>query len=122
MSSAYFSCDDANLGRCSWVKTSSTPSTASASATWTRLMRPLAMVDETTTPWASPGTLYSAAYFAAPVTLAGPSTREIGLPNELVRVMALHRLTLCACQLAIAAPRAPPGPAHAEWPDAPVRS
>ena len=27
------------------------------------------------------GTLYSAAYFAAPVTFARPSTREVGLPR-----------------------------------------
>ena len=35
---------------------------------------------EMTQPWARLGTLYSAAYFAAPVTLARPSTRLVGLP------------------------------------------
>ena len=45
------------------------------------LMRPLAMAEVTTTPCARPGTLYSAAYFAAPVTFARPSMREVGLPN-----------------------------------------
>src|SRR6266568_319963 len=56
-----------------------------------RLIRPLAMADETTTPCARPGTLYSAAYFAAPVTFARPSTREVGLPRWLVPVMARSR-------------------------------
>src|SRR5215510_3337933 len=57
-----------------------------------RLMRPLAMADETTTPCAREGTLYSAAYFAAPVTFARPSMREVGLPRGLVTVMALPLL------------------------------
>src|SRR5436309_6096715 len=89
MSSLYLSSDDASRGRCSCVNTSSTPATASASAVWMRLIRPLAMADETTKPCARPGTLYSAAYFAAPVTFARPSTREVGLPRWLVAVMAL---------------------------------
>src|SRR5215510_3387144 len=57
-----------------------------------RLIRPLAMVEETTQPCARPGTLYSAAYFAAPVTFARPSMREVGLPRWLVTVMALPLL------------------------------
>src|SRR6185437_6708992 len=57
-----------------------------------RLIRPLATVAETTTPCARPGTLYSAAYFAVPVTFARPSTREVGLPRWLVAVMAPSRL------------------------------
>ena len=39
------------------------------------------IVDVTTLPWASPGTLNSAAYFAAPVTLARPSTRDVAVPT-----------------------------------------
>src|SRR5882672_9337370 len=53
------------------------------------LIRPLAMADDTTTPCARPGTLYSAAYFAAPVTFARPSMREVGLPRMLVALMML---------------------------------
>src|SRR4029453_12124608 len=56
-----------------------------------RLIRPLAMADETTQPCARPGTLYSAAYFASPVTFACPSMREVGLPRELVAVPACSR-------------------------------
>src|SRR5437588_4730135 len=56
-----------------------------------RLIRPLAMAEETTNPCARPGTLYSPAYFAPPVTLARPSTREVGLPMGLVRVMPRSR-------------------------------
>src|SRR5690348_14487189 len=65
---------------------SSTPGTANASAVWMLRMRPLAMADVTAKPYANPGTLCSAAYFAAPVTLACPSTRDVGLPRYLVRV------------------------------------
>src|SRR5215813_4519404 len=57
-----------------------------------RLIRPLAMADETTTPCARPGTLYSAAYFASPVTYARPSKRGVGLTSYLVAVMALSPL------------------------------
>src|SRR5919108_1427345 len=57
-----------------------------------RLIRPLAIADETTNPCAKPGTLYSAAYLALPVTFARPSMREVGLPKWLVAVMALCRL------------------------------
>src|SRR4051812_31907123 len=46
-----------------------------------RLIRPLAIADETTDPCARWGTLNSAAYFAAPVTFARPSMREVGLPK-----------------------------------------
>src|SRR6266849_5908982 len=55
------------------------------------LIRPLAMPDETTNPCARPGTWYSPAYFAAPVTFARPSTREVGLPIWLVTVMPVSR-------------------------------
>src|SRR5262249_53513826 len=87
------SSDGASAGRCSWVNTSSTPSTASASSVWMRLIRPLAIAEETTKPCARPGTLYSAAYFAAPVTFAWPSMRDVGLPGWLVAVIALSRLS-----------------------------
>src|SRR5262245_54572687 len=64
------------------------------------LMRPLATALETTKPWARSGLLNSAAYFAVPVTLATPSTRDSGLPMLLgsITVMGLkngfHRLRL----------------------------
>jgi hypothetical protein len=45
-----------------------------------RAMRPLAIVDVTTLAYARPGVLNSAAYFAAPVTLARPSTRDVAVP------------------------------------------
>src|SRR5205807_178247 len=66
---------------------SSTPLTASASAVWTCLMRPLAMADDTIKPCARPGKLYSPAYFAAPVTFSRPSMREVDLPRYVVAVM-----------------------------------
>src|SRR5262245_45008478 len=62
-----------------------------------RLTRPLAIVAETTNPCARPSTLYSAAYLAAPVTLARPSMREVGLPRWLVAVMAPSCLLSGAC-------------------------
>jgi hypothetical protein len=68
------------------VNTAITPSTAIASAMSMCLIRPFAMVAETTKPCAKPGTLYSAAYLAAPVTLARPSTREIGFPKRVAVV------------------------------------
>jgi hypothetical protein len=67
-------------GRFWWLSTSITPSTRSASLASMCTMRPLAMLDVTTLPWARPGALYSAAYFAAPVTLARPSTRDVAVP------------------------------------------
>src|ERR1043166_6205657 len=67
-------------GRCSCVNTSMTPPTRSAAPVSMRVMRPLAMVDVTMTPWARPGALHSPAYLAAPVTLARPSTRDVGVP------------------------------------------
>ena len=89
------------------MNTSSTPSTASASAVWMRLMRPLAIVDVTTKPYARPGTLYSAAYFATPVTLARPSTRDVGLPQIAGgghgASVYLIRLSACDCGFAAAA-------------------
>jgi len=45
-----------------------------------RRMRPFPIVDDTTLAWARPGTLNSAAYFAAPVTFARPSTRDVAVP------------------------------------------
>jgi len=57
-----------------------TPATESASLASMRSMRPLAIVDVTTLACARPGVLNSAAYFAAPVTLAGPSTRDVAVP------------------------------------------
>jgi hypothetical protein len=45
-----------------------------------RAIRPLAIVAVTTQAWARPGTLNSAAYLAAPVTFAGPSTRDVAVP------------------------------------------
>src|SRR5262245_24303422 len=64
------------------------------------LMRPLAMALETTKPWARWGVLNSAAYFAVPVTLATPSTRDSGFPMLLVPITVMglkdsfHRLRL----------------------------
>jgi hypothetical protein len=46
-----------------------------------RAMRPFAIVAQTTLAWARPGTLNSAAYLAAPVTLAKPSIRDVGVPT-----------------------------------------
>src|SRR5262245_9537199 len=54
-------------------------------------MRPLAMADESTTLCAREGTLYSAAYFAAPVTFARPSMREVGRPRRLLKLIAFSR-------------------------------
>jgi hypothetical protein len=62
----------------SWVKILSTPGTASAAAVSIALIEPLAMPLDTTRPWARSGTLNSAAYFAAPVTLARPSIGCVG--------------------------------------------
>src|SRR6185437_3631108 len=56
-----------------------------------RVMRPRAMVAEMTTPCAKPGASHSPAYLALPVTLARPSTREIGRPRYVVAVMPLSR-------------------------------
>src|SRR5262249_18473879 len=67
-------------GRFSCVSTASTPATRTASLASIRLMRPLAMLDVTTAACASPCVLYSAAYFAAPVTFARPSMRDVGVP------------------------------------------
>src|SRR5438874_11275543 len=72
-------------GRFSWVRTAITPSTRSASLASMLAIRPLAMREATTQPWARPDTLYSAAYFAAPVTFARPSTREVAMPMYDVR-------------------------------------
>src|SRR4029077_15681325 len=70
-----------------------------------RRIRPLAMVDVTTLPWARPVALNSPAYFAAPVTFARPSTRDVGV--AMYDVMDL--LTCSACCPAVAAygPAAP---------------
>src|SRR6202023_1483750 len=94
MSSLYFSSEEASLGRWAWLNTSSTPLTASASAVWMRLMRPLAMADDTTEPCARAGTLYSPAYLAAPVTFSRPSMREVGLPRYVVPVMRTPAVSL----------------------------
>jgi hypothetical protein len=67
-------------GRCRCVSTSITPSTESASLASMRAMRPLAMMDVTTLACARPVVFYSPAYFAAPVTLARPSTRDVAAP------------------------------------------
>jgi len=40
----------------------------------------LAMLEVTTAACARPRVLYSAAYFAAPVTFARPSMRDVGVP------------------------------------------
>src|ERR1051326_5650342 len=81
MSSLYLSCEAAMFGRLAWVNTAMTPSTESASAKSMRATRPLAMAEVMTNPCARPGTLYSAAYLAAPMTLARPSTREVAMPR-----------------------------------------
>src|ERR1051325_6364076 len=83
MSSLYSSCEAAIVGRLAWVITAITPSTASASAKSMRAMWPLAMAEVMTNPCARPGTLYSAAYLAAPVTLARPSTRDVAMPRTV---------------------------------------
>src|ERR1051326_7960671 len=83
MSSLYLSCEAAMFGRLAWVNTAMTPSTESASAKSMRATRPLAMAEVMTNPCARPGTSYSAAYLAAPVTLARPSTREVAMPRVL---------------------------------------
>ena len=51
-----------------------------------RAILPLAIVDATTLPWARLAASTSAAYFAAPVTFAGPSTRDVGVPMYLMAV------------------------------------
>ncbi len=45
-----------------------------------RVMRPFVIVAATMLAWARPGVLNSAAYFAAPVTFAMPSTRDVAVP------------------------------------------
>ena len=67
-------------GRFSCVSTVRTPSTPMAALVSMWVMRPLAIVEQTMLAWARPGTLNSAAYFAAPVTLARPSMRDVGVP------------------------------------------
>jgi hypothetical protein len=62
---------------------------ASASAVSSRVICPRATALDATQPYARLETLYSAAYFAAPVTLARPSTRLIGFPMYVV-VMELR--------------------------------
>src|SRR5262249_11240861 len=69
-----------------------------------RLIRPLAIAEETTTPCAREGTLYSAAYFAAPVTFARPSMREVGLPRGLLTVMTLSLLLDSLVRLRLRSP------------------
>src|SRR4029078_9942160 len=77
---AYFPLEDAISGLLSWANTSITPRTASAAARSIFLMRPLALPLLTRKTCATFGTLNSAAYFALPVTLRGPSIRDTGLP------------------------------------------
>ena len=67
-------------GRFSCVSTVSTPLTPIAALVSMRAMRPFAIVEQTMLAWARPGTLNSAAYLAAPVTLAKPSTRDVAVP------------------------------------------
>src|SRR5947209_5256477 len=71
---------------------SMTPSTASASLVSMRATRPFAIGEVTMLPYARPGSLNSPAYFAAPVTLAGPSTRDVAVPTEAVMVRSLDFL------------------------------
>src|SRR5262245_65650234 len=66
-----------------------TPGTARTALRSMDLMRPLAMALETTKPWARWGVLNSAAYFAIPVTLATPSTRDSGFPMLLVPITVM---------------------------------
>ena len=67
-------------GRFSCVSTASTPLTRMAAPVSMRVMRPFVIVAATMLAWARPGVLNSAAYFAAPVTFATPSTRDVALP------------------------------------------
>ncbi len=67
-------------GRFRCVSTSITPATRNAALASMPTMRPLAMVDVTTLPWARPDTLKSAAYLAVPVTFARPSMRDTAVP------------------------------------------
>src|SRR5258705_7520583 len=71
-------------GRFSRVSTASTPATRNASLASMRLMRPLAMLEVTTAACARSCVLYSAAYFAAPVTFARPSMRDVGVPIYVI--------------------------------------
>jgi hypothetical protein len=68
-------------GRFSCVNTLITPGTARAADESTAVTRPRVIALDTTTPWTRSGALNSAAYFAAPVTLAGPSTRLCAVPT-----------------------------------------
>ncbi|UPG74491.1 hypothetical protein MVG78_06715 [Roseomonas gilardii subsp. gilardii] len=63
------------------MKTCTTPGTASAAAVSIAAIFPRAMLLDTTTPCSRPGAANSAAYRAAPVTLASPSTRLCGEPK-----------------------------------------
>src|ERR1700739_2281056 len=76
-------------GRLRCVSTSITPATDSASLASMRAMRPLAIVDVTTLACARPGVSNSPAYFAAPVTLARPSTRDVAVPMSAVMGLLL---------------------------------
>src|ERR1051326_6350254 len=83
MSSVYLSWEAGNFGRLAGGNTAMTPATGGRAAKSMRAMRPLAIAEVTTNPCARPGTSYSAAYLAAPVTLARPSTREVAMPRVL---------------------------------------
>src|SRR6476660_6354518 len=86
-------------GRFLCVSTAITPPTFMASLTSMLAMRPFAIVDETTLAKARSGAMNSPAYFAAPVNLSRPSTREVGVP--MYDVIGL--LTCLFCSAAIAA-------------------
>lgn len=74
------------FGRFRCVSTSTTPGTASAACVSIATMRPFAAGELTTTPYARSGAGSSAAYFAWPVTLARPSTRDTGVPVRTLPV------------------------------------
>ena len=92
-----------DVGLLSCANTSITPGTASAALRSILLIRPFAILLETTKPCARPGTLNSAAYFAWPVTLAGPSTRDTGFPMLFVlgRIMQRPMRSLSRTEIAV---------------------
>ena len=53
----------------------------------TERMRPRAMVDSTSQPWASPAKGISPAYRAVPVTFSRPSIRVWAVPTALVTAL-----------------------------------
>jgi hypothetical protein len=74
-----------------WVYTATTPGAASAAPVSSSVISPLATVLIVMAPCSTPATSLSAAYRAAPVTFARPSTRSTPRPtNPVIGHLPVH--------------------------------